>query len=141
MDEDTFWNLIACVDSSGEDESAVEPLVEALSGLTPEQIDAFQDRLVQCLYDIDGEEWSDACGATDEEFVHARCYAVAIGKDHYEAVLDDPGEMSDDFEEWAEALLFAAQRAWAKVTGEDEGAWEHDPPVSYATGSNEDNWP
>ncbi len=143
MDEDTFWNLIACIDQSarGDDPAAVEPLVEALSGLTEAHICAFQDRLAQCLYDIDGEEWADASGKTDEEFVHARCYAVAMGKDAYEAVFDDPDTMSDTYEEWAELLLFVGQRAWAKVMGEDEETWEHDPPVSYETGSNEANWP
>lgn len=147
MDHSSFWRLIAKIDRDalrdGDEEGAVEPLGEALAECSEAEIHAFENILAQCLYDIDGKVYADEAeesGQSDDCFLYARCYVVAQGKQHYEAVKADPTKMPKSLDHWCESLLYVAQRAWAAATGEDEESWDHQSPVSYETGSNKANW-
>lgn len=147
MDHPTFWRLIARIDGNalrhGDDESAVEPLVDALSDCTEDEIRGFEDILAASLYQLDGQTYADAAGQSGRSgdgFLYARCYVVARGETHYESVKANPAEMPDSLDEWCEPLLYVAQRAWARSTGNDEEEWDYQPPLNYETGSNRSNW-
>ena len=151
MDQSTFWRLIDLIDNgalqAGDEEAAVAPVIEALAKYTEADIQGFQDILAQCLYDIDGQAFADQAGKSGQSgdgFLYARCYVVAKGKKHYEAVKMNPMEMPESLDEWCESLLYVAQHAWAAATGKDGDAWSgwsYHAPVSYETGSNKANWP
>jgi hypothetical protein len=147
MDQTKFWALIGKIDRSalrsGDEDGAVEPLIEALAKHSEEDILEFENILAQSLYDIDGRVYADAAGESGgsvDGFLYARCYVVANGKKYYEAVRADPTKMPKTLDEWCEPLLSVAQTAWAAATGKDEESWVSDTPVSYETGSNEPGW-
>ena len=148
MDQSEFWRLIGEIDrdalGDGDDEGAVEPLVEALTQHADTGIKEFENILAQCLYDLDGQAYADQAGdsgQSDDAFLYARCYVVASGKKQYDSVKADPTKMPKSLDEWCESLLYVAQQAWAVTTGRDEESWDHHAPVSYETGSNKANWP
>jgi len=147
MNQSEFWRLIGKIDlgalCDGDEEGAVKPLGEALAECSEGEIHEFENILAQCLYDIDGEVYADEAeesGQSGDGFLYARCFVVAKGKQHYDAVKADPTKMPKSLDEWCESLLYVSQRAWAVATGEDEESWDHQSPVSYETGSNSANW-
>lgn len=147
MDQSTFWRLIGKIDrdalSDGDEEGAVEPLIEALAEHAEGEIKEFENILAQCLYDLDGRAYADQAGESgqsDDGFLYARCYVVARGKKHYDSVKADPTKMPKSLDEWCESLLYVAQQAWVNATGKDEESWDHHAPVSYETGSNKAKW-
>lgn len=147
MDQSDFWRLIAKIDRAalrdGDDDEAVEPLIEALAGQSESEIREFENILAQCLYDIDGRVYADEAGESGESgdgFLYARCYVVAKGRKHYESVKAAPSKMPKSLDEWCESLLYAAQHAWSIATGNGEETWDYHAPVSYETGSNAAQW-
>ncbi len=147
MDRPSFWKFISKIDCSalrdGDEERAVEPLIEALSGQDEQELRSFEDHLAQVLYDVDGEVYANEAGESGQSgdgFLYVRCFAVACGQKHYEAVKSDPAKMSKSIDDWCESLLYAASCAWAQATGNDEEEWDHLSPVSYETGSNKSLW-
>ena len=147
MDQSTFWLLIGKIDRDalrdGDEEGALEPLVEALAEYGEAEIKEFENILAQCLYDIDGRAYADQAGESGRSgdgFLYAACYVVARGKKHYDSVKADPAKMPKSLDEWCEPLLSVAQQAWAAATGNDEESWDHNAPVNYETGSNKVNW-
>jgi hypothetical protein len=148
MDQPTFWRLIGTIDRGalrdGDEEGAVEPLVEALAECSEGDIKEFEDLLAQCLYDLDGQTYADQAGESGQSgdgFLYARCYVVARGKKHYDSVKANPAKMPKSVDEWCESLLSVAQEAWAAATGKGDEEWDHQSPVSYEMGSNKANWP
>lgn len=146
MDSAKFWQMIRLIDrealQQGDDRGSVEPLRQALAACEPEAICRFADQLAQALYDLDGLEYSDSSGAnalSAEGFLYARCYVVALGRDHYEAVRSDPTLMPQSLEQWCEPLLYAACDAWEDAVGANE-PWTYQAPVNYQTGSNRAQW-
>jgi hypothetical protein len=132
-----FWSLIGKIDRDalrdGDEEGAVEPLVEALAEHGEEEMKKFENILAQTLHDIDGRAFADQAGESGRSadgFLYARCYVVARGKGHYDSVKADPTRMPKSLEEWCESLLYVAQQAWTAATGEDEESWDHHAPVS-----------
>jgi hypothetical protein len=143
MDEKTFWKLIDRVERDAileDDEEAVEPLIEALTDLDPEEIEAFEEQLALRLYALDGRRYADEAGASGQSgdgFLYARCYVVAQGETHYRRVLERPELMPKSADEWCEPLLTVASTAYETLTGEDA---EFETSVSYETGSNAAQW-
>jgi hypothetical protein len=89
MDQSAFWRLIEKIDrrelSDGDEDGAVEQLVEALAEYGEAEIKEFENTLAQCLYDIDGPAYADQAGESGQSadgFLYARCYVVARGKKH-----------------------------------------------------------
>lgn len=146
MDRAGFWKQIGKVDvdslRDGDEEAAVGPLIESLSDLGENQIYEFEEHLSQVLYALDGRKWFDAAGDndSDDRFLYARCYAVAMGESYYTGVLNNPATFPRTAEQRFESLLFASSEAWADSTGNDEDDWEFDATVSYETGSNKAQW-
>jgi hypothetical protein len=62
-----------------DEESAVEPLIDALAECGEADIKEFENVLAQVLYDIDGRAYADEngdAGQSDDGFLYARCYVV-----------------------------------------------------------------
>lgn len=144
MTLDQFWKWMALVDlealNDGDDEGAVEPLIDALSEESVEQIFAFEERLAEVLHALDGRVFAGEADGSSDGFLYRRCYVVALGRKSYEAVLADPTRMPTDTESWCEPLLFVSPTAWSNVTGQDMDLWEYATRVSYETGSNRTGW-
>jgi hypothetical protein len=153
MTDDEFWGLIARVDqqilskSEGYDEAAIAPLISALSLLSKDKLEAFEEQLARKLYVIDGEIFCDQAGEagnSTDGFLYVRCFVVARGRDVYEATVRNPQLMPKTLDDWCEPLLYAAGMAWAKQNGKDLDDWQEDwqyiASISYETGSNPSQW-
>lgn len=147
MTREDFWTHIEQIDrdalNDGDEDAAIAPLEGRLSKLSPAELEDFEDHLSQCLFAIDGRAYakeSGESGGSDDAFLYARCFVVAQGRQHYDAVLKDPSRMPKTLDGWCEALLYPHRRAWANTTGIDESEWSYDASVSYETGSNEQLW-
>lgn len=147
MDRAQFWRLIGVVDRGAlgrsDDDAAVQPLIDELAKRHEAEIAAFEEQLAQVLYDLDGEIYAQSSGESgdsDDGFLYARCFVVACGEQNYRRVLENPSAMPQSLDEWCEALLYVASRAWAEKTGRDEEDWAFQASVSYETGSNATKW-
>lgn len=149
MAERTFWGLIARLDWSraGDDEAVCRPLVDALARRPVKAIVAFEERLADLLYALDGEAWAREIGEhayrgpgsylSADLFLYVRLCAVANGRALYAAALRDPRRMPKDLE--FEVLLSVAREAYEKKTGLP---WEgHLTFRNRETFSNAAGWP
>ena len=143
MPADEFWQLIAVLDGST-DEDAVARLTAALRAGGRRTAAAFAERLAATLYELDREvlfdqpvRWSDdpADGEpvplSGDTFLYLRAAVVAQGREVVEQVLADPAALSTRRWDDGEALLYAAGEAAGK---------EIDTKVSYETGANDEHW-
>lgn len=147
MTDAEFWAVIACINWDGEsDEEILAPAVAALSALGSGAALAFQDTLAQKLYALDTRAHAREIGIgayddTDESalsadlFLYARCCVVVNGREFYERVLQQPREMPKNMP--FDALLSLAPSAFERASGEK---FDHVPPVSYETFSNQAGW-
>jgi Protein of unknown function (DUF4240) len=146
MTIDDFWKLIEHIDrdalqrGEGFDELALQPLIGVLAVLTQPELQSFQDHLAQMLYELDGRRYAAAAGESgrsDDGFLYARCFVVAMGRDVYGRTLRDPDLMPKTLDRWCEPLLYATSRAWEVAHGERV---QFDTKVSFETGSNGALW-
>jgi hypothetical protein len=147
MNHEEFWKLISLIDiealDEGDEETAVEDLIRALSRKAESEINEFEELLAQYLYKLDGKKWCDESGESSHSpdgFLYARCYVIVKGRKFYEEVLSNPNLMPKSCDQWAESLLFVAGQAWAEASGNDEDDYEFFASVSYETGSNNEQW-
>ncbi|MCL2447803.1 MAG: DUF4240 domain-containing protein [Polyangiaceae bacterium] len=123
MDEATFWAIIDRIDRARiayDESAAVEPLVDALTGMARAEIASFEDHLARRLRDLDTPRHAGEAGESSgsaEAFLHARCFVVAQGEAHFRAVLADPSQMPRSSDEWCEALLGVATAANENANG------------------------
>ena len=148
MDRATFGKPIATIDGDairdGDEDAALSPLLQTLSERSDVELAGFAEQLAQVLFQRGGQVYADCAGDSgnsDDGFLYARCYVVALGRDHYERVVASPSEMPESLEEWCEGLRYVPQRAWAALTGNQEEAWPHRTSVSDESGSNRALWP
>lgn len=145
MPLDEFWSLMEKVDrqalgmGEGFERQALAPLALALSSRSKEDLEAFEERMAQILYALDGKRFVDAAGmnGSSDSFLYARAYVVAMGRKYYESVLRDPSLMPKSIEQWCEPLLYAARDSWKKSTGHE---LNYVPSVSFESGSNKSQW-
>jgi hypothetical protein len=139
MDLERFWRLIEEVrqklqKSVGRDGyptlSDEAALTEVLSNLTPEEIVAFDERLDErmdaayhwdlwaALYIIEG-------GASDDAFEHFRAELVLLGRETFEALLEDADRLADISPvPWGnEGLIYVPLRVYQQKTGQECGDW------------------
>lgn len=144
--DNDFWSMIALLDWSyeGDDEKVIEPVAAQLAKQTVGEIELFQETLAQKLYALDGEAWARESGSIlwhDEQltsadgFLYSRCVVVANGKEFYEHVLNNPGNMPKDVE--FEALIHIASEALKRKTGNDDGIVTK---TLFETYSNSEGW-
>jgi hypothetical protein len=150
MNEDRFWEIIAQLDWSKEDNDEVlAPAAQALAACTEADIRQFSELLAKKLYDLDGERFAkemapDEIRWVDGElrfsvdlFLYARCVVVANGRDFYEAVIKDPTLMPKGY--GFESLLYLDSMAWKIKTCNDD--YSHSTEFWYETFNNPDGWP
>ena len=147
MDDATFWDLIASIDSvalkRGDADAALETLRARVTDLPLVLIDGFHDRLALALHALDTRAHCFAAGDNaddDDAFLNARCFVVALGRAHYTAVLANPAQMPQTTDEQCPALLYIAPEAWAERSGRDPSDYAHVSPVSYETRANTAGW-
>lgn len=150
MDEKKFWSVIDMLDWSQEESGKVlEPAILKLGACSKEAICQFQEILSTKLFDLDAKRFAEELGSNawppDEEhgryfsvddFLYSRCAVVANGKHFYESVVRDPSHIPKEFT--FEPLLYLADRAWSRKTGEPLDCF---PTLSYETFSNAQGWP
>jgi hypothetical protein len=148
MDDAQFWTIIAKLDwkKAGDDDAVLRPAVKALAKLPPAEITAFDDMLAAKLFALDGLAWAREIGEesyrrpgeyfSGEAFLFARCRAVALGRERYEATLADPARMPKN--EAFEGLLELAARAFELATSDD---YTHVSTPDCETFTNEAGWP
>ena len=92
LSENDFWHIIELLDwERDKPDAVIRPAVDHLSQHPVPAIQAFQDWLSEKLYLLDGEQYAAQAGENAyrgpehpfsvDEFLYARCYIVAQGKD------------------------------------------------------------
>ncbi len=114
-DNARFWNLIASAwAATGTEPSAVlrstegglqnrlDAFLAQLSALstdfTSEELTALDRVAERALYDIDRAEIQAITDGSDDGFLYARGFIVAMGRDYYDAVNSDPEAATTDAE-------------------------------------------
>ncbi len=144
MREEEFWALIGMLDwSDAEDnDRVIEPVVEALSKMPVAKIYQFYDILSEKLWQLDTSRHAEALANANadehfsaDEFLYARCCAVANGSAFYKDVLANPSKFSTDLT--FEDLLYVAGMAYERKTGKK---FISAPAYNFETGSNREGW-
>ena len=159
LDEEKFWTLVedtwrsaapevadkrpGVVEDPSDDLDAVESalssrvlpaLREAFEKLSRDELIAMDRVLERKLYDIDRQEIQEHTDGSDDGFLYARGWIVAVGKAYYSAVNADPSKAIMDMEE--ERMTYLPAEVFRKKFGEEI------PPsgISRETGSNKAGW-
>ena len=146
LEDELFWDLISLLDPDGESEEAIiGACVERLVELPVAQIQRFEETLAFILYKLDTREHARhiGLGAFQEEvghfsadnFLYARCAAVASGKRTYDRALKDPARMPQNTE--MEVVLGIAAAAYVIRSGR---TMNYVTGCSYETFSNRSGW-
>ena len=141
MPEKVFWALMEKIDwQRDDDETRLQPLVNALAVQSVAQIYQFSERLALLLHQLDGPAFVEPLeqgemGFSADTFLYARCYVVAKGEKFYKTVRAKPQKMPVGGE--LEALLYVDQRAYKQKTGK---AYHYVPTVNYESFFNKDLW-
>jgi len=146
LSENGFWKIIGLLDwEQDKPDAAIRPVVDYLSQRSMPAIQAFQDWLSEKLYLLDGEKYAARAGENAyrglehpfsvDEFLYARCYVVARGKEFFEQVFGNPETMPQD--QSFEALLRIAAQAYKKKTG---APFIYQPAYIIETFANSEGW-
>ena len=139
--EDDFWSIIDLLDWNAEDEEeqVLAPAMTALAQHPVSHIYLFEDLLAEKLFQLDTKAHAAAAypdgHLSEDGFLYVRAAVVASGRKRFEAVLNDPSQMSA--EEDFEPLLSLAALAFRQKTGSE---FDYLPPVSYETYANKEGW-
>lgn len=146
LSENGFWKIIGLLDwEQDKPDEVIRPAVDYLSQQPVPAIQAFQDWLSEKLYLLDGEKYTvqavkNAYRGVEhpfsvDEFLYARCYVVAQGKEFFEQVFGNPEAMPQD--QSFEALLRIAAQAYKKKTG---APFIYQPVYIIETFANSEGW-
>ena len=147
LSEQAFWHIIGLLDwtREGNDGAILEPAIQYLSNLPEEAILVLDDFLSEKLYHLDAQSCAENAGEnayrgedapfSADDFLYARCYVVAQGKDFYYRVLQNPEEMPED--QTFESLLSLAPAAYRRKT---DKKMDHVPAYPIETFSNAEGW-
>jgi hypothetical protein len=144
LSEDRFWAIIGLLDWQASDDDAIlQPAIEALAQMSEDEICGFEEQLAGKLFLLDTERHARQTGLgaygsdyfSPDDFLYARCAAVARGREFYEQVVARPDLMPPD--ERFEALLYLASRAYETKTGSQ---MNYLPSIDYETFSNRQGW-
>jgi hypothetical protein len=114
-------------------DEVIPALSEKLERLTKEDLLAFDRILEKKLYDIDREEIQAETDGSDDGFLYARGFIVAMGKEYYEAVYADPSKALMDFE--CEEMCYLSFHIYEEKFGEMP-----DSGISRESGTNDSGW-
>ncbi|KAL1409222.1 hypothetical protein Q8F55_006055 [Vanrija albida] len=112
--------------------AALKPTLE---GYTQAQLAAWDAYMAQALYDIDREDVHAATDGSDDGFLYARGFIVAVGRAYYDKVKAEPATYGVEDAEF-ESICYEA----AHVHDTRFGEWPAQT-VSRESGSNNDGWP
>jgi len=160
MTENEFWEIIEAswADSpklnkirmkavKTNDEELLEELSDKLQGtilknyhkrlfeLEKDAITNFIHILEEKLYKIDREEIHEYTDGSDDGFLYCRCFILAMGKEYYEIIDNDPSAATMDLE--AESFGFAAYEIYKKKFGEE---FERNSVYCIESVSNQKEW-
>ncbi|MDR7275335.1 DUF4240 domain-containing protein [Catenuloplanes atrovinosus] len=113
-----------------------ERLVEATAELTAPELVALDRVVERKLYDIDRADVHEVTDGSDDGFLYARGFIVALGRDYYEAVRADPASAACDGSFERMCYFFASRLEDRFGTWPDTGSG-----ISRETGSNHAGWP
>jgi hypothetical protein len=136
MEPDVFWAIMQTLGPHPSDED-FERLTDHLATRSTPDVIGFEDRLAALLHALDTPAHAAAARARGDWFLYVRCAAVAAGRDAYQQVLARPATLKRFARQEAEHLLFTAGNADERRTGM---LWEHEPAISYGSGSNTAAW-
>lgn len=149
-----FWEIIDSIDHEygGDSEAVLSSLVRHLKNCEDEYIFAFDDKLSELLYAIDGKKWADELFGnepfSEEKFLSARCAAVAAGMNHYSKVLGHREKLSgENIHEYkgrwygiTDGLITAAADAWTRKHLQEVDKYPHKTKFSLKSHSNAEMW-
>lgn len=136
QDELRFWSLIDQLGGSADD-AAVARLRDALTGSTPDEIEAFDRQLQAHLASLEQPRYAGpitqlpGIAGSDDAALFARCAIVAAGRETYTAILEHPELVDRPWDIFGADLLCAvAADAYGAVTGDVLGGGTNDrvPP-------------
>ncbi|MER5892938.1 DUF4240 domain-containing protein [Streptomyces sp. NPDC001876] len=140
MNEDVFWQLIEdCRPTEPDPDAEVlaAMLTERLALSPLSLVIGFAEQLSWALYRLDRKAYGyDLSG---DAFLYTRAAVVAAGRTAFDSVLQDPAAFTPYVIDliWAEPLLYAPDRAYERITGEE---WDRDTRYSYESCSNTEGW-
>ena len=148
MNNDQFWDLIAQSrhDTADDIEEQCDALTERLSGLTREELIAFDalyhDRLDQAYH---WDLWAAAYilndGCSDDGFEYFRDWLIAQGREAYENALRQPESLADIAEPYAceaEDFRYVVADVYAEKFGSDLPFSERAPAIIQGEEWDED---
>jgi hypothetical protein len=115
-------------------DDVIPSLREALKALSKEDLLAFDCILEKKLYDLDRKEVQAVTDGSDDGFLYARGFIVALGQSFYEAVLADPAKALTDFE--CEEMCYLSFHIYEEKFGEMPRV----SAISRESGSNHSGW-
>lgn len=134
VDWETFWKLIGTLDGGTEMEP-IGRLTHFLSSRPLSEITGFGELLAESLYRLDLECFG--ANMSGDQFLYVRAAVVAAGRAAYQSVFEDPANFAAFADRWGEPLLYVAQRAYERQTGEE---WDRDTRYSFESYSNHEGW-
>lgn len=154
LNEFDFWEIIDTIDHEygGDSEAMLSSLVRHLKICDDNYIFAFDDKLSEMIYALDGKKWADGLFVNEpfneEKFLSARCAAVAAGKEHYFDVLNHRANLSGEHIHYyqgrwygiTDGLITAAADAWTRKHLQEVQNYPHETAFSLKSHSNEENW-
>lgn len=141
LPESRFWQIISRLDwDASTDVQILQPAVNDLAAGDTVDIFLFEDLLAEKLRALDTPELALSVYGTESRisvdgFLYLRAGVVALGREHFEAVLQNPARIDPDLD--FEPLLTLADHAYAQKTGKTFAYRSH---LSYETFSNEAAW-
>lgn len=117
-------------------ETVMPAMLERLEKLPADELLGFQRILERKLYDLDRADIAEYAEGSDDGFLYARGFIVAVGRVYYEAVTIRPSLAMSGWQFESEDMCYVAQFVYEKKFGEL-------PPsdISFETGSNREGWP
>lgn len=103
--------------------------------LSKEELTQFAHIMEERLYHIDRKEIHEFTGGSDDGFLYCRCFIIAMGKDYYDMIDQDPSKATLDLE--AEEVGFAAYQVYQEKFGEE---FDRNSIHCIESGSNSDAW-
>lgn len=127
MNEVRFWDVVSLVNlPNGEVEGNTEAACGVLAKMSIEDIQCFEQILIEKLYALDTRAHASASLEEPNDFfshdgfLYKRCFVVASGKEYFETVLQNPNKMPKDLAFELEELLYLPQNAYELKTGSKE---------------------
>lgn len=144
--EQDFWQIISLLDweKEGDDDAVLQPAVAELAKGPIRHIFEFADMLSEKLYALDGRLFAEQIGEdawtldryfSVDNFLYARCCAIANGEAFNQEVLEHPDKMPKDMT--FEALLYLPSAAYQLKTGHK---YDYIPTFPIETYSNHAGW-